>query len=76
MDDTGVEIKVEEHEPASSSPSRAGADLPSSSTGKARITKREDLVAELNQPDSIINQFVPPDLLRQVRKTLEDVPDK
>eukprot|EP00973_Karenia_brevis_P028236 3890058-Karenia_brevis.AAC.1 len=48
IEDPDVVIKVEEDEPASSSSSRAGGDLPSpSSTGKARITKREDLLAEL-----------------------------
>eukprot|EP00973_Karenia_brevis_P025010 3446794-Karenia_brevis.AAC.1 len=75
IEDPEAVIKVEEDEPASSSSSRAGADLPSSSTGKARITKRADLVAELNQPDSFIHQM-PPEVLEQFRKTIESVPDK
>eukprot|EP00973_Karenia_brevis_P047381 6578096-Karenia_brevis.AAC.1 len=61
-DDSGdVEMKTEGDEPASSS--QAGADIPSSSKGKAKITKREEFVEELNQPDSFINKFVHPDLL-------------
>eukprot|EP00973_Karenia_brevis_P083812 11630396-Karenia_brevis.AAC.1 len=49
-----VDVKSEGGEPSSSS--QVGADVSSSSKGTAKMVKREDILEEMENPDSILSK--------------------